>query len=81
MGFQLVPSTQDQYSVIEDFSYAITFFFLLDTLLTFLTSIETYSGEEITDLPTIRRKYLCSFSFLMDVLSSLPSGLIIVTCT
>lgn len=56
-------------------------FFLLDIGLTLFTSIEKQSGEEVVDLRVIRRAYVCSFSFISDIVAVFPFGLVIVSAT
>lgn len=66
---------------MAEFSYAVDCFFIVDICLTLFTSIEQQSGEEVVDLHTIRRAYVCSFCFISDIIAVFPFDLVIVRPT
>ena len=60
-------------------SYLLDFLFFLDICLTLFTSIELQSGDEVTDLATIRWTYMCSLNFVSDVVSVFPFDVVVVS--
>ena len=55
----------------------VDLFFVIDIIITFRTTyIDPISGEEVMDASMIANKYLRSFQFYIDVISTLPLDLI-----
>lgn len=51
----------------------VDLFFVVDIIITFRTTyIDPISGEEVMDAKMIAKKYLRSFQFYIDVISTIP---------
>ena len=59
------------------FEYTIEFFFVLDVLIHFNTTLYDSDGNEIFDRKHIAIDYLCELHFWIDMAATIPLGVII----
>ena len=59
--------------VIVTVDSMVDLFFVVDIIITFRTTyIDPISGEEVMDAKMIAKKYISSFQFLIDLISTIP---------
>ena len=77
IGFFLVGSSQDQrYTEIRVAGYVVDVLFVVNIVLRFFMTVNLEGGGEVSDLRMIRKRYLLSGDFMLDVVSVFPFELI-----